>query len=50
MGEKKIVYGFKNQMLLLLKKDDMKTDRGDQQLDILDTSEHRRFNDFLKPD
>ena len=43
----KIVYGFKNGILLLPKKDDMKTDTGNQQLDILDTLEQRRFNDFL---
>ena len=43
----KIVYGFKNGILLLPKKDDMKTDSGGRQLDVLDTAEQRRFNDFL---
>ena len=43
----KIVYGFKNGILPLLKKDKMKTDSGDQQLDISDTPEQRRFNHFL---
>ena len=43
----KIVYGFKNGILPLSKKDNMKTDSADQQLDILDTPEQRRFNDFL---
>ena len=43
----KIVYGFKNGILLLPKKDDMTTDSGDQELDILDTPDQRRFNDFL---
>ena len=42
----KIIYGFKNGILLLSKKADMKTDSADQQLDILDTPEQRRFNDF----
>ena len=43
----KIVYGFKNAILPLSKKDDLKIDSGDQQLDILDTPEQRRYNDIL---
>ena len=43
----KIVYGFKNGILPLPKKDDMTTDSGDQELDILDTPDQGRFNDFL---
>ena len=43
----KIVYGFKNGILLLPKEDDMKTDSGGRQLGVLDTPEQRRFNDFL---
>ena len=37
----------KNGILPLPKKDDMKTDSGDQQLDILERPEQRRSNDFL---
>ena len=40
-GWEKIVYGFKNGLLPLSKKDYMKTDSADQQLDILDTTEVR---------
>ena len=47
-GWEKFVYGFKNEILPLLKKDDMKTDSGDQRSNILDTPEQRRFNDFLE--
>ena len=36
-GWGKIFYGFKNGILPLREKDDMKTDTGDQQPDILDT-------------
>ena len=46
-GWEKIVYGFKNGILSLSKKNDMKTDSADQQLDVLDTPEQRRFNGFL---
>ena len=45
-GWEKIVYGFKNGILLLSQKGYMKTDSALQQLDILDTSEQRRLNDF----
>ena len=44
----KNIYGFKNGILPLFKKDDMKTDSGDQKPDILDTSEETKSNDFLK--
>ena len=44
----KNIYRFKNGILLLFKKDDMKTDSGDQKPDILDTSEETKSNDFLK--
>ena len=43
----KIVHGFENGILLLSKKDDMKTDSADQQLDTLDTTEQGRFKEFL---
>ena len=46
-GWEKIVHLFKYGILQLSKKNDMETDSADQQLDILDTSEQRRFNDFL---
>ena len=46
-GWGKIVYRFKNGILPLSKKNDMKTDSAHQQLDILDTTEQRRFNDSL---
>ena len=44
---KKIASGFNNGILLLSKRDDTKTDSCDQQLDILDTPEQKRFNDIL---
>ena len=47
-GWEKIVYGFKNGILLPLKKNDMKTDSGDQRSNILDTPGQRRFDDFLE--
>ena len=47
-GLEKNIYGFKNGILPLFKKDDMKTDSGDQKPDILDTSEETKSNDFLK--
>ena len=47
-GWEKIVYGFKKGMLPLSKKDDMKTDSGDQQPDISDTRRQIKFNDFLE--
>ena len=43
----KIVNAFKNKIMPLSKKIDEKTDRDDQQPDILDASEQKRFNDFL---
>ena len=46
-GSEKIAYGFKNEILPFSKKDDTKTDSANQQLDILDTTEQRGFNDFL---
>ena len=45
-GWEEIVHGFKNGILPLSKMDDMKIDSADQQLDILDTTEQRRFNNF----
>ena len=45
-GWEEIVHGFKNGILPLSKTDDMKIDSADQQLDILDTTEQRRFNNF----
>ena len=47
-GLEKNIYGFKNGILPLFKKDDMKTDSGDQKPGILDTSEETKSNDFLK--
>ena len=47
-GRDKIIEGFKNGILPLSKKDDMKTDSGHQQPDVLDTPEEIKFNDFLK--
>ena len=47
-GWEKIVYGFKNGILPPLKKNDMKTDSGDQRSNILDTPGQRRFDDFLE--
>ena len=46
-GWEKIVYGFKNGILPLSKKVDMKTDSGDQQPNILETPKQTKFNDFL---
>ena len=44
----KIVYGVKNGMLPLSKKDDMKTDSGDWRPDISNTSKQsKEFNNFL---
>ena len=43
----KIVNGFKNKILPLYKKAGEKSDRDDQQPDILDTPEKKRFNGFL---
>ena len=42
----KVVYGFKNGKLLLSKKHGAKTESGDQQPDISNTPEQRRY-DFL---
>ena len=44
---KKIASGFNNGILLLSKRDDTKTDSCDQQSDILDLPEQKRFNDIL---
>ena len=44
----KIVNGFKNGILLPFKKVSTKTDSGDQQPDISDTSKQKTFNDFLR--
>ena len=44
---KKLFMGLKMEYCRFLKIDDMKTDNSDSQLDILDTTEQRRFNDFL---
>ena len=46
--QKKIVSGFKNGILLLSKKDDMKNHSGDEEPDILDTTEQTKFNDFFQ--
>ena len=43
----KIVHGFENGILLLSKKDDMNTDSANRQLDTLNTTEQRRFKEFL---
>ena len=43
----KVVYGFKNGKLLLSKKHGAKTESDDQQPDISNTPEQRRYNDFL---
>ena len=45
-GWEKIIYAFKKGILPLSKKDDMKTDSGDQQPDISDTPRQIHFNDF----
>ena len=47
-GWEKIDYGFKNGILLLSKTDVMKNDSVDQQADILDTPEQKKFNDFSR--
>ena len=47
-GQEKIVYGFKNEILPLSKKEDMKTDSGAQQPDILDSPEQTKLNDFFR--
>ena len=44
-GWEKTIYGFKNEILPVSKKDDLKTD---QQLRILGTPEQTKFNDFLE--
>ena len=44
----KSFYGFRNRILPLYKKNDLKTNSGDQQPDIPDRSEQTRFNDFLE--
>ena len=44
----KIVNGFKNGILVLFKKVGTKADTGDQQPDISDISEQKKFNDFLR--
>ena len=46
-GWEKIVYGFKNEKLLLSRKGDTKTDSSDKQTDVLDTLKQKTFNDFL---
>ena len=46
-GSEKIVNGFKNGILPLSKTYGTKTVSSDQQTDILDTPEHKSFNDFL---
>ena len=46
-GWGKNVYWFKNGILPFSKRDSMKSGSTDQQLDILDTTEPRRFNDFI---
>ena len=46
-GWEKIVYGLRNGILPRSKKDDMKTDIGDQQPDILDAPVQTELNDFL---
>ena len=46
-GWEKIVYGFKKGILSFSKKDDMKTESGDQELDISDTPKQREFIYFL---
>ena len=45
-GSKKIVYGLRNGILPLSKKDDMKSDLSDQQPDILDAPVQTELNDF----
>ena len=45
-GWKKIVYGFRNGTLPLSKIDDMKTESGDQEPDILETTKQKKFNYF----
>ena len=45
--EKKFFMVLKMEYCRFLKIDDMKTDNADSQIDILDTTEQRRFNDFL---
>ena len=44
----KIVNGFENGILPLSKKVSMKTDSGDPQLGISDTSKEKRFVNFLE--
>ena len=44
---KKIASGFNNGILLLSKRDDTKTDSRDEESDILDTPEQKRFNHIL---
>ena len=47
-GETKLLKGLKMEYYHFLKKDDMKTDSGNQQPDVLDTPEEIKFNDLLK--
>ena len=47
-GWEKIVYGFKKGILSFSKKDDVKTDSSDQELDISDTPKQKEFNYFLE--
>ena len=44
---KKIASGFNNGILLFSKRDDTKTDSRDEESDILDTPEQKRFNHIL---
>ena len=46
-GWEKTVYGFKNGILPLSKKDGIKTYSSDKQSDILCTHEQKQFNNFL---
>ena len=45
-GWEKSVYGFRNGTLPLSKIDDMKTENGDQEPDILETTKQKKFNYF----
>ena len=45
-GWEKSVYGFRNGTLPLSKIDDMKTESGDQEPDILETTKQKKFNYF----
>ena len=49
-GWKKIIYGFKHGILSLAIKDAAKTDSADEQPNILDMPEEKKFNGFLRPD